>query len=162
MQRKLNRRLLCKFNTIHVQAKMKAEIATKTARKTQSQQQPASITSHQLCQHSWQVLQQKRQHLGCSRRECWIKSNKTEKRGMIQAEISHMEEELEGRQEQQCTWTRWTTIELKWGKILYEWSLTENTNCELCWKRGSLEHVISFCNVYLTQDRYRWRNDQLL
>lgn len=44
---------------------------------------------------------------------------------MIQAEISHMEEELEGRQEHQCTWTRWTTIELKWGKILYEWSLTE-------------------------------------
>lgn len=73
---------------------------------------------------------------------------------MIQAEISHMEEELEGRQEQQkweANWTRWTTIELKWGKILYRWSLTENTNCQLCWKRGSLEHVISFCNGYLTQ-----------
>lgn len=49
---------------------------------------------------------------------------------------------------------------VKMGKdFIYKWSFIENMNCDFCWKRGFLEYVILFCNVYLIQDRYRCRYD---
>ena len=45
---------------------------------------------------------------------------------------------------------------------LHTWGLAENPSCKLCGKRGSLEHVLSSCQVALTEGRYRWRHDQVL
>jgi len=38
----------------------------------------------------------------------------------------------------------------------------DNPNCKLCGKFGSLEHILSTCNVALTEGRYRWRHDKIL
>ena len=89
----------------------------------------------------------------------------------------------------QGAWTRWEAVtprNLKWGEILkmeplrlsfllrsiYDvlptpvnlkrWKLAEDDRCILCNKRASLEHILSSCNVSLTQGRYRWRHDTVL
>ena len=86
----------------------------------------------------------------------------------------------------QDAWTRWESLmprDLKWGEILkmeplrlsfllksiYDvlpipvnlkrWKLAEDDRCILCNKRALLEHILSSCNVSLTQGRYRWRHD---
>ncbi|XP_069114334.1 uncharacterized protein [Argopecten irradians] len=42
------------------------------------------------------------------------------------------------------------------------WGLTETSYCPLCNKPGSLAHVLTGCNVAITQGRYGWRHDKVL
>lgn len=46
--------------------------------------------------------------------------------------------------------------------ILCKQSPTENMNCELWWKRGTLAYVLSSYSGCLAQGRYRWRHNQVL
>ncbi|KAK0148843.1 hypothetical protein N1851_010754 [Merluccius polli] len=43
---------------------------------------------------------------------------------------------------------------------LYSWGLVESPACNLCLKRGTLEHILSCCSKALGEGRYRWRHDQ--
>lgn len=45
---------------------------------------------------------------------------------------------------------------------LFTWGLTDSPVCQLCQKRGSLEHILSFCPRALRDGRYRWGHDQVL
>ncbi|XP_063080140.1 uncharacterized protein LOC134470047 [Engraulis encrasicolus] len=45
---------------------------------------------------------------------------------------------------------------------LFTWGLTNSPVCQLCQKRGSLEHILSCCSKALGDGRYRWRHDQVL
>ncbi|VDI43593.1 Hypothetical predicted protein [Mytilus galloprovincialis] len=40
--------------------------------------------------------------------------------------------------------------------------LSETPDCPLCGNRGTLQHVLSGCNIALTQGRYTWRHNQVL
>ena len=42
---------------------------------------------------------------------------------------------------------------------LKRWKLAEDDRYILCNKMATLEHILSSCNVSLTQGRYRWRPD---
>ena len=39
---------------------------------------------------------------------------------------------------------------------LVKWGKTEDPNCKLCCKHCTSQHVLSSCNVTLTQGRYTW------
>ena len=43
---------------------------------------------------------------------------------------------------------------------LHQWSLVEDQNCKIlvCGKRKTMAHILSGCQVALTQGRYRWRH----
>ncbi|XP_066304443.1 uncharacterized protein [Branchiostoma lanceolatum] len=41
-------------------------------------------------------------------------------------------------------------------------SCRKKENCGLCGKRGTLSHILSGCQVALSQGRYRWRHDKVL
>ncbi|XP_061902037.1 uncharacterized protein LOC133649222 [Entelurus aequoreus] len=45
---------------------------------------------------------------------------------------------------------------------LFTWGLIDAPVCQLCQKRGSLEHILSCCSKALGDGRYRWRHDQVL
>ncbi|XP_039504261.1 uncharacterized protein LOC120460516 [Pimephales promelas] len=45
---------------------------------------------------------------------------------------------------------------------LFTWGLVDSPACQLCQKRGSLEHILSCCPKALGDGRYRWRHDQIL
>ena len=45
---------------------------------------------------------------------------------------------------------------------LVKWGKTEDPNCKLCGKPCTLQHVLSSCNVALTQGRYTWRHNTVL
>ena len=45
---------------------------------------------------------------------------------------------------------------------LHQWDLFEDPNCKLCGKRGTMVHILSVCQLALTQGRYRWRHDKVL
>ncbi|XP_056127556.1 uncharacterized protein LOC130105540 [Rhinichthys klamathensis goyatoka] len=45
---------------------------------------------------------------------------------------------------------------------LFTWGLVDSPACQLCQKRGSLEHILSCCSKALGDGRYRWRHDQIL
>ena len=89
----------------------------------------------------------------------------------------------------QCAWTKWESItprNVKWGDVLKtepfrlqfmlksvydllptpvnlkKWKMREEDTCYLCQKRGTLQHILSGCNVALTQGRYTWRHDKVL
>ena len=90
---------------------------------------------------------------------------------------------------QQGAWTRWEDVEKKritWSdcwrpdfseirflfKSVYDvlpsptnlhiWGKRETPNCQLCAKKGSLQHILSSCPKALGDGRYRWRHDQAL
>ena len=47
-------------------------------------------------------------------------------------------------------------VGLQVRKLSYsQWNLTDNPNCRLCEKRGTLDHILSSCKVALSQGRYR-------
>ena len=88
----------------------------------------------------------------------------------------------------QGTWTKWETEQrkLSWNNIwtstswqlkfllrliydvlptptnLCKWGLEQEPNCHLCQNPGNLEHILSSCQVALTQGRYTWRHNQVL
>ncbi|XP_036071215.1 uncharacterized protein LOC112142521 [Oryzias melastigma] len=45
---------------------------------------------------------------------------------------------------------------------LFCWGKAESPACNLCLKRGTLEHILSCCSKALAEGRYRWRHDQVL
>ena len=45
---------------------------------------------------------------------------------------------------------------------LVKWGKTEHPDCKLCGKPGTLQHILSSCNVALTQGRYTWRHNTVL
>ncbi|KAJ8011882.1 hypothetical protein DPEC_G00062900 [Dallia pectoralis] len=45
---------------------------------------------------------------------------------------------------------------------LHIWGKVESPACPLCFKRGTLEHILSCCSKALGEGRYRWRHDQVL
>lgn len=63
--------------------------------------------------------------------------------------------------------TTWYSVPIKtwvWTDIVttfYKLGLTEGMSCKLCGKRGTLEHVLSSCNVSLTQGIHRRRHEQV-
>ncbi|CAJ1075238.1 LOW QUALITY PROTEIN: uncharacterized protein LOC109089580 [Xyrichtys novacula] len=89
----------------------------------------------------------------------------------------------------QGAWTRWEHIagrKITWAELwkaephhfkflvqsvydvlpspanLFTWGLVEAPACQLCQRRGSLEHILSCCPKALGDGRYRWRHDQVL
>ncbi|XP_069128713.1 uncharacterized protein [Argopecten irradians] len=88
----------------------------------------------------------------------------------------------------QGVWTRWETEErkLSWAEIwkytpwqlqfilravydvlptptnLHIWGLVEDPTCQQCDRAGSLEHILSSCEMALAQGRYTLRPDQVL
>ena len=90
---------------------------------------------------------------------------------------------------QQGAWTRWEDVEKKWVtwsdcwqpdfseirfliKSVYDvllspmnlhiWGKRETPNCQLCARKGSLQHVLSSCPKALGDGQYCWRHDQAL
>lgn len=61
----------------------------------------------------------------------------------------------------------WYSVPIKtwvWTDIVttfYKFGLTEGMRCKLCGTRGTLEHVLSSCNVSLTQGIHRRRHEQV-
>ena len=124
--------------------------------------------------------------LGNNKQSKWKTTEPQERRAMVQQEIRDMEEESRMTKAvqvgKQGSWTRWTTPErsLSWADIwqyeplrsvydvlpspvnLCQWNLTDNPNCRLCEKRGTLDHILSSCKVAFSQGRYRWRHDTVL
>ena len=45
---------------------------------------------------------------------------------------------------------------------LVKWGKTEDPNCKLCDKPSTLQHVLSCCNVAMTQGRYTWQHNTVL
>ena len=45
---------------------------------------------------------------------------------------------------------------------LHVWGKSETPSCLLCFRRGSLEYLLSSCPKALADGRYRWRHDQVL
>ncbi len=45
---------------------------------------------------------------------------------------------------------------------LHCWGMASTPACQLCQKRGTLEHILSACPKALGEGRYRWRHDQVL
>ena len=111
---------------------------------------------------------------------------------LVQQEIKNQEEEARVvkavEMGNQGKWTKWETEqrELTWSDIwkytafqlqfllravcdvlptptnLKTWGLTEDPMCTLCQKPANLEHILSSCQVALTQGRYTWRHNQVL
>ena len=133
-----------------------------------------------------------REGLGTRSSCFWKGASAAERRSLIQQEIRAEEEEQRRTKavEMGCqgAWTRWETEDrsLTWAEIwryqtyqlsfllrsvydtlpspanLHRWNLSDTPECTLCGKRGTLEHVLSSCQVALTQGRYTWRHDQVL
>jgi hypothetical protein len=133
-----------------------------------------------------------RQGLGMVTRQRWAAANQAEKRKLVQDDIRKQENEgREAKSVQlgcQGAWTRWDTDprKLSWSEIwrmeplriqfllrsvydllptpanLCRWGLTESALCPLCDKTGTLRHVLSACQVALSQGRYGWRHDKVL
>ncbi|XDV32997.1 hypothetical protein PO909_003607 [Leuciscus waleckii] len=45
---------------------------------------------------------------------------------------------------------------------LFSWGLVESPACNLCLKRGTLDHILSCCLKALGEVRSQWRHDQVL
>jgi hypothetical protein len=133
-----------------------------------------------------------RQGLGMTTRTQWKSASAQERRQLVQTEVRAEEEETRRAKAAQLgiqgAWMRWTLPDRKltWNEIwkfeplrlqfllrsvydllpspanLHRWSLTENPDCPLCKKRGTLEHILSSCSIALKQGRYRWRHDKVL
>jgi hypothetical protein len=170
----------------------KAGIETRTGRKwsaSRAVQQAESRLRHKDIVGTTAVG---RQGLGTTSTQRWSTASDVEKRKMIQNEIRLSEEETRKARAVelglQGAWTRWSTTERKltWADLwqyeplrlsfllrsvydllpspanLHRWGLVEDPRCPLCDKKGTMEHVLSSCQVALTQGRYRWRHDKVL
>ena len=111
-----------------------------------------------------------------------------ERRQLIQEVREGVEEVRYGKMiglSQQGAWTRWEDVEKRrvtWSdcwrpdfsenrfliKSLYDvlpsptnlhiWGKRETPNCQLCARKGSLQHILSSCPKALGDGRYRWRH----
>ena len=45
---------------------------------------------------------------------------------------------------------------------LVKWGMTASPKCSQCDKPANLEHILSACKIALSQERSRWRHDQVL
>ena len=128
---------------------------------------------------------------GLNPRQYYSSSSKKEKRAMVVETIREMEEEkrrirMTGLSKQGAS-TRWEVPERRLShrdiistsetsfkflvKSVYDllptpankntWFDTDE-KCELCGGNGTLNHILSGCEVALAQGRYKWRHDQVL
>lgn len=124
------------------------------------------------------------QGLGGTKVVRWGTANTRERGHLVQKKIRKMEEEVRPRVVEmgaQGSWTRCETTERRLTRNelcrmepfriqfllrsvydvlpsptnLHICGLTENPKCPLCNKLGSLEHVLTSCNVALSQGCYR-------
>ena len=132
------------------------------------------------------------QGIGATKTLLWSWSDEKERRAMNQSEAKRGEEHVRQSRAlemgSQGAWTTWNTTDRKltWRDIckyeplrlsfiirsvydlltspanLCRWGLTDDTNCILCDRSGTLEHVLSSCSTSVTQGRYRWRHDTVL
>ena len=42
------------------------------------------------------------------------------------------------------------------------WFKTDEFSCQLCGKKGTLNHIFTGCEIALAQGRYKWRHDKVL
>ena len=133
-----------------------------------------------------------RQGLGMTHFQRWGKSNSTERRTLVQAEIRDLEEERRKARAvelaSQGAWTRWDLPKrnLTWADLwrlepfrisfllrsvydtlptpvnLHRWGMRDDPTCKLCGKKGTMAHILTGCKTALTQGRYRWRHDKVL
>ena len=102
-----------------------------------------------------------------------------ERRQLIQEEVREGVEEVRYCKmvglSQQGAWTRWEDVEKKripWSDgwqpdfseipNLHIWGKRETPNCQLCARKGSLQHIFSSCPKALDDGRYRWHHGQAL
>ena len=134
----------------------------------------------------------RKQGLGNYATTTWKGASVIESRKLVQDEIRKKEEESRyvkaAEMGSQGTWTKWDTEQrkLSWNNIwastswqlkfllrsiydvlptptnLFKWGLEQEPNCHLCQNPGNLEHILSSCQVALTQGRYTWRHNQVL
>ncbi|XP_033725208.1 uncharacterized protein LOC117315172 [Pecten maximus] len=133
-----------------------------------------------------------RQGLGMVHFQQWKNATATERRGMVQTEVRRVEEDQRRAKAvelgKQGKWLKWELPErrLSWSELwrkdqyriafllrsvydtlpspsnLHQWRMTEDPSCQLCGKRGPMSHILSGCQVALTQGSYRWRHDKVL
>ena len=122
-----------------------------------------------------------RQGLGMIHFQQWAKATPTERRSMVQAEVRRTEEdERRARAAElgkQGAWMQWELPrrDMSWAEMLrkdqfrivfllrpvydtlpspanlQQWGLVEDPSCKLCGKRGTMAHILSGCQVALTQ-----------
>ena len=169
-----------------------AGIEIRTGRKWSASQAAQQAESQLKLKDVIGTTQTGRQGLGITKANKWSTANEQEKRSMIQNEIRLIEEEQRQAKAvslgSQGAWTKWSTNtrKLTWQDIwnyqplqlsfllrsvydvlpsptnLHRWGLTDQPNCQLCGRPGTLEHLLSTCQTSLTQGRYRWRHDKVL
>ena len=133
-----------------------------------------------------------REGLGTRTSQRWKDSSPAECRQMVQEEIRRQEDETRSarvvQMGAQAMWTKWDVPERKltWSDIwkhdpsriqflvrsvydllpsptnLLMWNLSDDPSCPLCKKTATLQHILSSCNVALTQGRYTWRHNKVL
>ncbi|KAJ8367759.1 hypothetical protein SKAU_G00077870 [Synaphobranchus kaupii] len=121
----------------------------------------------------------------------WSKANQKERKAMVVAEVTRMEEECykikavsQGRQGSWTTWDKVVDRKISWSDLipqarlsflirstydmlpcprnLHQWFGNEEC-CSLCnAPNASLQHLLSGCKTALSQGCYRWRHDQVL
>ena len=133
-----------------------------------------------------------REGLGLQGRASWGTADKQKRRAMVQGEIRKEVEETRASQmvqlgcqgrstgwnvpERKITWSQLWHMEpvrisfllrsvydvLPTPANLKRWKLIEDPACPLCGKTATLDHILSSCQVALSQGRYRWRHDRVL
>lgn len=133
-----------------------------------------------------------REGLGLKVRVSWATADKQKRRAMVQGEIRKEVEETRASQmvqlgcqgrstgwnvpERKITWSQLWHLEpvrisfllrsvydvLPTPVNLKRWKLIEDPACPLCGKTATLDHILSSCQVALSQGRYRWRHDRVL
>ena len=133
-----------------------------------------------------------REGLGMTHRQYYGKSTQKEKRSLIVEKVREKEEEdrhlrISSLRKQGVS-TKWNVPAKKitHNKLLFTsdtemlflmksvydllptpanknvWFNTDENKCNLCGGKGTLNHILSGCDVALAQGRYRWRHDQVL
>ena len=130
--------------------------------------------------------------LGAEKPKRWNSADTETRREMVQNEIRMAEEEERCTRAvamgAQGAWTKWQTTgrKLTWADMwnceplrisfllrsvydllpspanLHRWGNVNDPTCPFCAKTETLEHILSSCQVALTQGRYRWRHDCVL
>ena len=133
-----------------------------------------------------------REGIGVTSRRYYSKVSKKERRKMVVGKVREKEEHRRqvkltglGKQGRSCSWEveeRRLTEKQLWEmegtrlkflvKSVYDllptpqnknvWFQTEENVCPVCGERGTLKHILSSCNVALSQGRYTYRHNKVL
>ena len=169
-----------------------AGIETRTGRKWYTSQAVEQTESRLRHRDIVGATCEGRQGLGNITHRRWKDANQRERRELMQKEVRAAEEEaMQAKAVEmgiQGTWTKWVLPDRKltWNDLwkfeplriefllrsVYDllpspanfcrWTLTDNLACPLCERRDTLDHILSSCNVALTQGRYTWMHNHVL